>query len=312
MDPANPVIDELTGYRVYGATSPIAAAWTPISSLVSTGTLSWAVDQSTAYYYVRAANTAGLSRPSIIRRLDPPEAYLVSPDGRTHYTLPVACADALAGTTADDAYLIEVSSNPAELVGRVVKSVVFMAWRGGVTAVPNFTFDCMGRLRLRYEKSSSGAVQLSGAETAAAAPEQLSVFWNNGTKWVQLYGVLDSLEQTVTVEAKYLGKYQLRAVERVGGFNFDTANLSNRMLTPNGDGKNDAVVFTFDNPRASEVKGRIFDLKGAEVATMVPGPVSNSLMWDGKAGGNVVPGGVYIYQLESEEKTFNGTVVVIK
>ena len=48
------------------------------------------------------------------------------------------------------------------------------------------------------------------------------------------------------------------------------------------------------------------------VAQMSPGPVSNSLQWDGKSGGSAVSGGVYIYQLKGEGTSFNGTLVVIK
>ena len=97
------------------------------------------------------------------------------------------------------------------------------------------------------------------------------------------------------------------------GFSFNPASgVSNRMLTPNGDGKNDFVVFTFNNPKDSQVTGKIYDLQGRLVAEMSPGPVSNSLEWNGKAGGQAVPGGIYIYQIQAEGKTFNGTIVVIR
>ncbi|MFH1723900.1 MAG: gliding motility-associated C-terminal domain-containing protein, partial [Elusimicrobiota bacterium] len=116
----------------------------------------------------------------------------------------------------------------------------------------------------------------------------------------------------IVLRTQYLGRYQLRAVERVGAFTFDTAGVSNRLITPNGDGLNDSVVFTFDNPRDSAVSGKIFDLKGARVADMFPGPVADSLEWDARGGGQVVPGGVYIYQIEAEDSVSNGTVVVIR
>jgi len=116
----------------------------------------------------------------------------------------------------------------------------------------------------------------------------------------------------MVLEAKYFGQYQLRAVERAGAFSFDTSGISNRFITPNGDGRNDSVVFTFENQRDSEVKGRIFDMKGALVADMGPGPVANSLIWDAKSGGSPVAGGVYIYQIQGEGKTHNGTIIVIK
>ena len=39
--------------------------------------------------------------------------------------------------------------------------------------------------------------------------------------------------------------------------------------------------------------GRIFDIKGQFVAQTAR-PVSNSLLWDGKSGGVIVPSGVYL------------------
>mgnify|MGYP001579377772 FL=1 len=95
---------------------------------------------------------------------------------------------------------------------------------------------------------------------------------------------------------------------------FDLAGVSNKVITPNGDGLNDTVIFTFDNPKQSQATGKIFDIRGALVADMSAGPLGGggSLKWDGKAGGTTVSRGVYIYQIEAEDKTFNGTVLVIR
>jgi gliding motility-associated-like protein len=144
-------------------------------------------------------------------------------------------------------------------------------------------------------------------------PENLSVFWWNGLKWLQLFGKLDTLDQTMFVQAKFFGTYQMRLAERTGGFSFNAAGVTNRFITPNGDGKNDFTVFKFDNPRSSEVSAKIFDSRGRLVIGSLPaGPFLDSLMWDGKVNGQVVPSGVYIYQLECEDQTYTGTVIIIK
>ena len=73
------------------------------------------------------------------------------------------------------------------------------------------------------------------------------------------------------------------------------------------------MTFRLSNPRDSGVSGRIYDLRGAHVADMTPGmQVADSLVWDGRSNGRVVPRGVYIYQIKAEDKVFNGTVVVIR
>ncbi len=103
------------------------------------------------------------------------------------------------------------------------------------------------------------------------------------------------------------------------GFSFDSANgISNRFITPNTDTFNDSVVFTFENPRDSEVTGSIYDLKGAEVARMIAGPTGapvsasqSTLLWDGKMGGQTVNVGVYIYVIRSEDTVVSGTLVVV-
>ena len=103
------------------------------------------------------------------------------------------------------------------------------------------------------------------------------------------------------------------AQARSAGAVFDLSNLSSRVITPNGDGRNDYVVFTLDNPRDSSITGKIYDLSGAFVADMKPGTqIADTLAWDGKSNGSVVPRGVYVYQIKAEGKTFNGTLVVIR
>lgn len=89
------------------------------------------------------------------------------------------------------------------------------------------------------------------------------------------------------------------------------AGASNRILTPNGDGRNDNVAFQFDNPQFSDVKVKIYDLKGGLVAEL--GPTTGAvLVWDGKSGGRTVNGGGYIYIVEGEGRLFRGAVLVVK
>lgn len=89
------------------------------------------------------------------------------------------------------------------------------------------------------------------------------------------------------------------------------AGASNRILTPNGDGRNDNIAFQFDNPQFSDVKVKIYDLKGGLVAEI--GPTTGAiLVWDGKSGGRTVNGGGYIYIVEGEGRLFRGALLVVK
>jgi len=98
----------------------------------------------------------------------------------------------------------------------------------------------------------------------------------------------------------------------------------NKLVTPNGDKKNDTFIFRCHNPRDSDVEGKIYDLSGREVAVMrlkqrselIPAPAVSTgiyydLEWNPNSSGRN-PGGVYVYQVRLETKVFKGTIVVIR
>jgi gliding motility-associated-like protein len=265
------------------------------------------------FYQVRSRNVADVSREYLIRSAESRSLFLVAPDQSSYFEFPSDSADDLFSSRGTS-FRVEVSSRPEEIGGRVLNSIRFetvLDGRVSSSLKASGELPQMATLRLYYNPSVARTTGAT-ARTAEAAGGQVSLFWNNGVKWVQLYGKADASEGFVSAQTRRLGSYQVRAVERTGAFSFNAAGLSNRFITPNGDGKNDNAVFTFDNPRESQVTGKIFDLKGSLVATMTQGPAQWSLMWDGMASGQAVPGGVYIFQIEAEGQAFNGTIVVIK
>ena len=315
QNPANPSASELEEIQVQRSTGLGGAPWTAVASLAATATSYSEAVAAGSYYRLLARNAIGFSKPSVVRSAATGSAFVVAPDSSTVLEL-TSSRDGIIvgdGITIDSVWRIEASSHPEDLGGRVLKSVEFLAYKGGSAAPSDLQLAEMAVLKLRYEQAGSLVVPSSlGPAAVTPTPENIGVYWYNGKDWIQLYGRSDEANRYLVVETRYLGRYQLRAVERVGGFNFDQSGLSNRFITPNGDGRNDAAVFIYNNPRGSSVSGKIFDLKGAYVADMTPGPVQDSLKWDGMANGSSAPGGVYIYQISSEDMLFNGTVVVIK
>lgn len=317
-DPANALESELANYRVYRATSAIAATWTQLVQL-ATNTLTWTdLAGGPQYYYcLRAENNTALSDRSMVRSIGNLSALMVAPDDRSFleiYSNSVSPFEGAAGQPMT-AYQVSVASRPQDLDGRIVKSLEFTARQGGQQADPSMTIPALARLTMRYESAGGQVIPAGVAPLAGlpATPNNLGVYWWNGSAWVQLYGAVDEPTQTVTVEVKHFGVYQLRVVERATGFSFNSAGLSNKTVTPNGDGKNDDVVFFFDNPRDSQVRLRIFDIRGRLVAENLPnGPTSNSRVWNGRSNGHPVPGGVYIYQIEAEGQSFSGTLLVVR
>ena len=261
------------------------------------------------YYHARAVNQAGTSIPSYARGSLGGGLYFLAPDNQSIFEVPLDGMGAFFSASADpmEAYSIEISTHQEDLGGRVMKSVEFTAYRGGLQRDAGFKLSKNGTLRLYYSKSA-GAILPSAATDAKA----LSMYFYNGARWLQMYGVVDPVQRSVKLDTSLLGRYQLRTTERSGSFAADKAGLTNRLITPNGDNKNDTMVFVFDNPQQTDVKGKIYDLRGALVGTMTAGPVGNSLLWDAKAGGQAVPGGGYIYQIEADGTVYNGTVAVIR
>ena len=317
-NPNAPAPNELDGYHVFRATAPIQAPWTEVAA-VSTATLTWtdaAVAGGPYYYSLVASNASGRSAPSVVRSAGDLSAFVIAPDGVSYFHVPAANVSPVEGVAGNpnSAYLITASNRPQDLGtmnGRVMKSVEFDAYQGGVLLAPNLPISGQGTLRLNYQ-TAPGSGQVTPSDVSASETN-MSTYWFNGVNWVQLYGTVDSIDKVMTINTIYVGQYQLRSVERTGGFNFNMAGVSNRFVTPNGDKKNDNVVFTFDNPRDSAVSAKILDLRGRVVAANLPaGPQGNTLLWDGTAGGRPVAGGVYIYQISAEGKTFTGTLVVIK
>jgi hypothetical protein len=54
-------------------------------------------------------------------------------------------------------------------------------------------------------------------------------------------------------------------------------------------------------------------MKGNLVRKNLPRELETVLYWDGRdSGGIIVPSGVYLYQIEVDNKVLNGTIVVAK
>ena len=309
FSPAYPY--EVRGYQIFKATAPAGADWQFLAE-VSSNTFNWNDPVPAGeeyYYYARAVNQAGASRPSYARDSLSGSLYFLAPDNESMLEVTAAGTSAFFAESGDPmkTYSVEISTHPEDLGGRVVKSVQFRAYRGGLQADDSFRLPAKGTLKLFYTKTGT-AITPSAASDAKA----VSMYFYNGSRWLQMFGSVDEAARSVQLETTLMGRYQLRTTERTGGFSADQAGLTNRLITPNGDGKNDTMVFIFDNPQEQEVKGRIYDMRGALVARMKPGPVGNSVIWDAKAGGQAVPGGVYIYQIEAQGKVYNGTVAVIR
>ncbi len=313
-----PLADELQGYAVYRSTDICAPTFVNVSSLaVSVTNLVNATGGLNYYYRIYSYNTFGLSvRPVTISSLGE-RSYFID-DCVSRVVLDDATAVGLnAAANAGSDIRIVSERRPQDIGDSVFQSVTWRALRDGATFLPNYVLPKAVRVVLRFETSGGSpvpaGVAAAGTGTSAASIKDLGMYWYNGAEFKKVYGTVDPVTQTVTVESPNLGNYQIRALARSDGPAFDVSNISGRVITPNGDGINDVVIFTYDpGPRNEPVSGRIFDVTGSYVADMAPGQVPNTLVWNGRANGRVVGGGAYIYRITGGGRTYTGTMVVAR
>jgi len=97
------------------------------------------------------------------------------------------------------------------------------------------------------------------------------------------------------------------------GFKLDEGYPRPRVFTPNGDTRNDEVTFKYENINERSIVCWIYDIKGSVVKQPDIDPLKDWFSWDGTNENNdVAPSGIYIYQIEVEGQTINGTIVLAK
>jgi hypothetical protein len=303
--------DELQGYRILRSTELCSTADFRYISSASAEAASFTnfVDGEHYYYWFQSYNSSGTSSEfTSISSLGEQNFFIPNCPGRLAISNDAAISlnGAYNGLGYDIG--IERRQRVEDIGGQVLQSVEFRAVGEGGMTITGFHFDKPGRLVLRYGTGAS-----PGPTTSADAGKNLAVFWDNGVEFKKLYGKVDPVEQTVTVETPNVGVFQVRPLARSSGAVFDLSNLSSRVISPNGDGLNDLLIFTYDpGPANVAPMGKIYDVKGMFVADMVPGIAPNSLTWDGKMNGRAVTNGVYVYEIKGDGKTFSGTVVVAR
>ncbi len=131
----------------------------------------------------------------------------------------------------------------------------------------------------------------------------LKMFWWDGFKWRLVKGVhtQDLDENTITVKTSQFAYYALFPVTSLSPEDYRPGN---KIITPNGDGKNDLADFS---GLAEEIK--IFDITGRKIRSISAGTGE----WDGKDdGGSIVESGVYIYQFKVDGTLVSGVIAVAK
>lgn len=318
---------EANRYEITRSTTVLNANWVLVATVPLTATtfIDTVPDPSLVYLYrVRALDTFNTSDDAMAIDSNG-DLYVFAADAVTHMRVPRRDRFELGKNynSMGANIVLKAIDQPGDGSQNIFRSVLFQASRSPDASPVNFAF-ARGEedFALRYDVSGGQVVVSSPAAlsavartpvAAAAAAGNLGMYWNNGAKYIKLFGTVDTANQLVTVQGANTGPYQIRGLVREQSLNFDVSQLSNKVITPNGDGLNDKATFQLDNPHDSAFTGQVFDVQGRYVADMTPGVGRDTLQWDARgSNGQVVAGGVYIYQIRGEGRTFSGTLLVVK
>ncbi len=325
-NPAAPDVDELIGYSIFRSTDARSLQFVHVTSLpVITTNLLNGTGGLNYFYHIKSYNSQGISTNTLTVSSAGDRLFALDNSG-TALTMDAANSLMLNAATNGLGYDIRIMATrrPQDVGGPVFQSAQWTAFRNGETEIAGFALPKPARVVLHFDVLGGAVVGTTapvtglsvagaGAAPASVSPKNLGMYWYNGADFKKMYGNVDTNAQTVSVETPNLGLFQVRSLFRANGAVFDLSNISGRVVTPNGDGINDLIIFTYDpGPSNASVRGRIYDMTGSFVADMVAGAVPNTITWNGKMNGRAATSGVYVYKIEGDGKTYTGTVVVAR
>jgi len=86
-----------------------------------------------------------------------------------------------------------------------------------------------------------------------------------------------------------------------------------KIITPNGDNRNDRFFIRFTNPYDNEIQAAVYSLRGTKIAVLPIAATEDYFYWDGTdTSGNTVDAGAYLFQVSGEGEIFNGVVIVAR
>mgnify|MGYP001267577848 CR=1 FL=1 len=292
-------------YEVYrstaiGGTASLAAA---VSSAASSYTEAVG---AVRWYYVEAVDQYNLrSAASLWIKNSGDMARAVADDSRAAADMTPETAASL-GSASLAPRLARQTQYESGLVFAAYK-LYFVDGSGSERTGRNFPGD----VTLTLPVSRTSGVSISAAYSAY----DYAVYYYNGVEDVKIGGVVDPAAGTITVLTSKTGVFKVKQVIRPQSFRI-TQTVPRKIFTPNGDGIWDDFNVLYENPEGLEItNAKIYDLSGAEVASMKPGSYNSeaSLSWDGRrSGGGKAQAGIYIYQFKAGDDVYNGTVVLAR
>ncbi|MBI4802508.1 MAG: gliding motility-associated C-terminal domain-containing protein [Elusimicrobia bacterium] len=140
-----------------------------------------------------------------------------------------------------------------------------------------------------------------------------AIYYYNGVEDINVGGTVNPDSGSVSVVTRRTGLFKVKRVVRAQSFTIKKTEPP-KIFTPNGDGHWDEFTIFYANPEILNISAaRVYDLSGAEIASLKAGSFSETLAWDGKKkSGEKAAAGIYIYQFKAGDKYYNGTMVLAR
>jgi len=314
MNTDSTAIEDLAGYNIYRLLSVSTETVTAAAPLafVGSGTLTWTdstVQGGKFYFLLKAVDESGIESDisMIIDSLSPEMLTLLSSDREAVAELPGEIAGSLlaANNPWNKDLAVQLERKTEHEQGRILRSYDLKVEDCRKETIANYTFAVPLTVQFGYRSISPVS-----AAPAAFSQGELAVFWDNGVEYIRVAGYMDEARKKIIIKAAMPGNYQVRQVSRAAGFGL-AGTYPAKVFTP-GVAPYNKMYFYVDNPEGDKITGKIYDLKGefiAELAALNDATeLTVILSWEG----NDAPAGVYIYQVESQKKIINGTIMVAR
>lgn len=137
--------------------------------------------------------------------------------------------------------------------------------------------------------------------------EDVHILYNDGIRWQNIGGEVNRNGNYVKVKVYRFSKYKMSGEKD----NTKRITVSSEVITPNNDEINDVLVFNASWDFSENISIRIYDVNGREVWEYTGS--EKTVVWQCRAYDNVpLESGIYLYAVKVENRTFNGTVMVVK
>jgi len=310
--------DDLSGYNIYRAVSVAGLSAAVKISFVDKAVLEYTDPTILAgkyFFFVRAIDESGTESANslILDTSNPERLTLVSQDQEAVAELPAETSSELLAENnkwQKDITVDFVRKTDLE-VGKTFRVYDLKVQDAALENISNYEFSVPVTLQFSY----GNLFPAPSMGTPFAAPSsfvsgELAVYWFNGVEYIRVGGYMDELKKKVVIRVKRPGEYQLRQVSRATAFGLASIYPS-KTFTP-GVAPYEKIMFFTDNPDGDKISGKIFDMRGEYIADIAPvGDATATtviLEWDGAGASK----GVYIYQIESQKKVVNGTIILAR